>query len=195
MTDPIAFVLAVIGLLATPGPTNTLLAASGAAVGFRRSLHLILAEAAGYLCSILVLAVMLGPATQTWPSFNATLRILCGAYLAYLAWRHWSAVMDGMEVRPVPFARVYVTTLLNPKALVLAFTVVPHLGSGAFAAAAPYLAGLVGLIVLLASCWITVGTRLTAGASGRSRQRWVQRVSAGVLGLFAVIISGSAFAG
>mgnify|MGYP006894100190 CR=1 FL=1 len=60
MTDPIAFVLAVIGLLATPGPTNTLLAASGAAVGFRRSLHLILAEAAGYLCSILVLAVMLG---------------------------------------------------------------------------------------------------------------------------------------
>ncbi|WP_158047449.1 LysE family translocator [Skermanella pratensis] len=195
MTEPIAFVLAVIGLLATPGPTNTLLAASGATVGFRRSLPLILAEAAGYLCSILVLAAVLGPATQSWPLFDTALRVLCGTYLAYLAWRHWNAVLDGVEVQPVPFARVYVTTLLNPKALVLAFTVVPHLASGAFAAAVPYLTGLVGLIVLLAGCWITIGACLTAGAAGPSRRRWVQRVSAGVLGLFAVIISGSAFAG
>ena len=41
MTDPFAFALAVLALLGTPGPTNTLLATAGAAAGWRRSLRLL----------------------------------------------------------------------------------------------------------------------------------------------------------
>ncbi|EWY39160.1 multidrug transporter MatE [Skermanella stibiiresistens SB22] len=187
--------MAVIGLLATPGPTNTLLAASGAAVGVRRSLPLIVAEAAGYLCSILSLSLVLGPIAQSWPPFNPLLRVLCGCYLAYLAWRHWNAVTASIDPAPVPFDRVFVTTLLNPKALIFAFTVIPHLASGDFIAATPYLASLVGLIAVLATTWITIGASLTVGDASGSRRLWVGRASAAVLGLFAVIISGSAFAG
>jgi threonine/homoserine/homoserine lactone efflux protein len=194
MTDPVAFLLAVIGLLATPGPTNTLLAASGAAVGVRRSLPLIAAEAAGYLCSILALSLVLGPVAHSWPPFNPLSRVLCGCYLAHLAWRHWSAVTKAIEPAPVPFVRVYVTTLLNPKALVFAFTIVPHLADGDLAAAAPYLAGLVGLIAVLATTWITIGASLTLGDANGSRRLWVGRASAAALGLFALLISGSAFA-
>jgi threonine/homoserine/homoserine lactone efflux protein len=96
MTEPIAFILAVLGLLATPGPTNTLLAASGAAVGVRRSLHLIPAEVSGYLCSILALALLLGPIAQNWPLFGSALRVCCGMWLAFLAWRHWTAAVHGV---------------------------------------------------------------------------------------------------
>ena len=191
MTEPLAFVLAVLGLLATPGPTNTPLAASGAAVGMRRSLGLIPAEVSGYLCSILVLALVLGPVAQSWPLFGSALRVCCGLWLALLAWRHWTAaVHDGVEARSVPFGRVFVTTLLNPKGLIFAFAIIPYLAEGDPAAALPYLAGLVGLIVAVGTAWIGVGAALTAAGA---RHRWVQRVSAAVLGVFALVVSGSAF--
>jgi threonine/homoserine/homoserine lactone efflux protein len=191
MTEPLAFILAVLGLLATPGPTNTLLAASGAAVGLRRSLHLIPAEVSGYLCSILALTLVLGPVAQTWPLFGSALRGSCALWLAYLAWRHWTAATaHGVEAQAVPFAKVFVTTLLNPKGLIFAFAIIPHLAEGNVPAALPYLAGLTALIVAVGTSWIGIGAALTAAGA---RHRWVQRVSAAVLGVFALVLSGSAF--
>jgi len=190
MAEPIAFILAVLGLLATPGPTNTLLAASGAAVGVRRSLHLIPAEVSGYLCSILALALLLGPIAQNWPLFGSALRVCCGMWLAFLAWRHWTAAVHGVEARSVPFSRVFVTTLLNPKGLIFAFAIIPWLAAGDLVGALPYLMGLVGLIVAVGIAWIGIGAALVAAGA---RHRWVQRVSAAVLGGFALVVSGSAF--
>jgi threonine/homoserine/homoserine lactone efflux protein len=193
MTEPLAFILAVLGLLATPGPTNTLLAASGAAVGVRRSLHLIPAEVSGYLCSILALTLVLGPVAQTWPLFGSALRVCCALWLAFLAWRHWTAAAEhGVEARAVPFAKVFVTTLLNPKGLILAFAIIPHLAEGNVPAALPYLTGLTTLIVAVGTSWIGIGAALTAAGA---RHRWVQRISAAVLGVFALVLSGSAFSG
>src|SRR6478752_3236474 len=57
MTDPVAFVLSVIALLAVPGPTNTLLATAGGLGGVRRAIALIPAEVAGYLLAIGVITV------------------------------------------------------------------------------------------------------------------------------------------
>ena len=47
MTDPLAFVLSVVALLAVPGPTNTLLATAGGLGGVRRAIPLIPAEVTG----------------------------------------------------------------------------------------------------------------------------------------------------
>ena len=61
MTNPPLFVLAVLTVLITPGPTNTLLFTSGATVGISRSLRLLVAEFAGYNLGILTAGFVLAP--------------------------------------------------------------------------------------------------------------------------------------
>ncbi|MCK9553042.1 MAG: threonine transporter, partial [Aquamicrobium sp.] len=54
----VSFVIAAIMVLITPGPTNTILAASGAAMGWRRAMVLPVAEAAGYLVAVTAYLVL-----------------------------------------------------------------------------------------------------------------------------------------
>ncbi len=192
MVEPIAFTLAALALLATPGPTNTLLATSGAAAGFKRSLHLVIAEITGYMISISALALVIGPLVHASHALDMALRVACGAYLLYAAWRLWregAAALTSGE--PVKFRRVLVATLVNPKGIVFAFVIVPHLSEGAPALAAPYMAALAGLIAIAGGAWIALGAAVRTGAavdSGLAR-----RAGALVLCLFAVLVSGSAF--
>jgi threonine/homoserine/homoserine lactone efflux protein len=134
MEDPALFALAVLVILGTPGPTNSLLATGGATLGWRRALSLIPAEAAGYGISITVLGLLLGPVVAGQPLVATALRLLVGAYLLVLAVRLWRRGAPGWTggalVRP---RQVFVTTLLNPKALVFAFGVVPFGGAARLA--------------------------------------------------------------
>ncbi|MCO6415484.1 lysine transporter LysE [Siccirubricoccus sp. KC 17139] len=187
MEDPILFVLAVLTVLGTPGPTNTLLATSGATVGVRRSLPLIAAEASGYSISILALGLVLGPAMAGAPLLAAALRIAVGLYLLFLAlrlWRRGGAVLaTGAMVTP---RQVFVTTLLNPKAIVFALGILPF---GAGGGVWPfYMLGFLALLVSAATAWIMAGAIL-GGAAGR--QGWsgaVPRVGAAAVGSFAVLL-------
>jgi len=105
MTDPIAFLLAAFALLATPGPTNTLLATSGAAAGFLRSLRLVGAESIGYAIAITVLSLVIGPVVNTSPLLGVALRLGCGLFLLYAAWRLWRVVAPWAHRFGVDFLR------------------------------------------------------------------------------------------
>lgn len=185
MEDPILFAAAVLAILCTPGPTNTLLATAGATRGFWRSLPLVPAEAAGYAISILTLGLLLGPAIASAPLVGAALRAAVGVYLLLLAiglWRRGGVALSaGAAVTP---SQVFVTTLLNPKAIVFALGVVP------FTAPRPwlYLLGFNALLVLVASCWIAAGALLGRAASNRGWATAVPRVGAAVVGSFAVLL-------
>jgi threonine/homoserine/homoserine lactone efflux protein len=189
MTDPIAFTLAALALLAAPGPTNTLLATSGAAAGFARSLRLIVASALGFVISTLAVAVLFAPLAQASQTLNVVLRAACGGYLLFAAWRLWR---EGQGVRdePVQFRRVLLATSLNPKALVFATMIVPHLAP-LDPRAAPYLGALAGLALLVAAAWIGLGAALRNGA--RLDAGLARRAGALVLGVFALLVGGSAF--
>ena len=67
MADPTVFALAVLAVLATPGPTNTLMAVAGATLGLRKGLRLIPAEVAGYLTSISLLIFVFQPVVAALP--------------------------------------------------------------------------------------------------------------------------------
>ena len=194
MIDPVAFILAALTLLATPGPTNTLLAMSGAAAGFRPSLRLLVAELAGYTISILTLALVLGPLVRGNPMVGVTLKGLCAAYLVYLAvklWREGSSTL--ITDAAVPFRRVFTTTLLNPKAVIFAFLILPHLADRRVLQGLPYLAALCGLIVLVGGSWIGLGSALRVGSGGKLAGGLVRRIGASALVVFAMVLGSSAW--
>lgn len=192
LTEPVTFALAVLALLATPGPTNTLLATSGASAGLKRSLHLIGAEIAGYMFSIITLALVIGPLVRQSHDLNVALRVGCGVFLLWSAWKLWSEGAAALtSSKPVSFRRVLIATALNPKGIIFAFVIVPFLAYGQTVAASPYMAALVGMIAVVGSSWIALGAGLRAGAtldSGLAR-----RAGALVLCVFGLLISGSAF--
>jgi threonine/homoserine/homoserine lactone efflux protein len=193
MTDAIAFLFACVAVLYVPGPTTTLLATSGATGGFRRSVTLPLAELSGYTVSIWTLALAVAPLVNGSPIVSIVLRLACGGYLIWSAvhlWREGSNALTSSE--PVSFRRVFVTTLLNPKAILFALVIIPYLGERKFAAAMPYLAGHAVLTLAASLSWISFGALIGAGAKPRIDAGVIRKTGASVLGLLGVLLSTSA---
>jgi threonine/homoserine/homoserine lactone efflux protein len=192
MTNAISFFLACAAVLFVPGPTNTLLATSSAASGIRRSLPLPLAELGGYTTAIWTLALLVAPLVHASPIISIVLRLACGAYLVWSAvhlWREGSSALTSNK--PVSFRRVFVTTLLNPKAVLFALVIIPYLGDRKFAAAAPYLAGHALMTLTASLCWIGFGAVIGAGAKTHVGAGVIRRTGASVLGLFGILLASS----
>lgn len=187
MMNGTAFILGALALLATPGPTNTLLATSGATRGLRASLVLLWGELLGYLLAIVVLIVAVGPMIASMPGFGIALRVIVGLYVLYLAWMLWcQSEVHLADARPVTLLRVFVTTLFNPKAAIFAFTLLP--GPSGLAELPPRLAALSLLIVAVGFSWIAAGSALKHGLQPQTGYR----AGAVALAVIAVMIGGSA---
>jgi threonine/homoserine/homoserine lactone efflux protein len=190
MNNPLLFLLTVLAILGTPGPTNTLLATSGASIGVRRSLPLLPAEACGYLISILVLGLVLGPVVAASPVVSVALRLAVGGYLFLLAaglWRR-GVVVEGVSVGISP-RQVFVTTLLNPKAIIFALGVIPFGSPHVWA----YLLGFVVVLAMVGIGWLLVGAAMGRMARDGGHTHMVPRVGAAAVGVFATMIMVSPF--
>jgi threonine/homoserine/homoserine lactone efflux protein len=182
-----AFIIGALALLATPGPTNTLLATSGAARGLRASLGLLGGELLGYLLAIAVLIAAVGPMIAAMPAFGVALRLIVGLYVLYLAWTLWQqSRIDVADARPVTPLRVFVTTLFNPKAAIFAFTLLP--GPSSLSELLPRLGVLSLLIVTVGFSWIGAGAFLERGLKPQAGYR----AGAVALAVIAVMIGGNA---
>jgi threonine/homoserine/homoserine lactone efflux protein len=190
MTDPLLFGLAVIAILATPGPTNTLLATAGAASGFRRSLPLVPAELAAYVIAIMTIGFLVSPLIANVPMLAAGLRLAVAVYLAILALRLWRrGAVDIVRGRLVRLRDVFVTTLLNPKAIIFATGVIPlhHPDSNA------YLAVFCIVLACISAAWIGIGVVIGRGVLRAPGSPIVPRVGATALWAFAAILTVTAF--
>lgn len=185
MQDPLLFSLTVLAVLATPGPTNTLLATSSSLVGVRRSLPLIPAELAGYLIAIGVLHTLLGGLLSAHPEIKTAFRVAVAIYLCAIAHHLWTRRgATNAQTETIGFRRVFVTTLLNPKAVVFAFGILPLSQPDWMA----YVAAFAALVVAVALGWLVV-VRWLGRAIGTSADRTIPRVSAVVLACFAGAIA------
>jgi len=176
------FVVATFSLLAVPGPTNALLATSGASTGISRSIHLLAAALAGYLTSVAALRLGLGPLMMSVPLAAWILRAAVIIYLVHIAsllWRYRSS-SESRDPAPVSFKSVLVTTLLNPKGLVLALVLLPQHPNGSFELL-PWIATMAVLIVAIGLAWIAMGATLERALREAGRPDLMYRLSAAVL--------------
>lgn len=186
MSDWTAFILAVLGLLATPGPTNTLMAASGAQRGLVRSLPLLAGELGGYAIAITVWIEVVGAVAAAQPWVPTLAKLVAVAFLAWSAAKLWrTAGRADLGQRGITLGRVFVTTLLNPKALVFAFAVFPPLG---FWERLPH-AGMFALLVMAtATGWMMLGALAAQRSGGLLTSSRVDRITAAALAAFAVLL-------
>lgn len=196
MMDAVTFLVGGLVLLATPGPTNTLLATAGAVTGFRSSLPLLVAELLGYLTAISLLMVYVGPTLGSMPWLKAYLQIAVCLYLIYLALVLWRRGDPTAQGRPaITFHRVLITTFLNPKAIVFAFTLIPGGDAGDILTALPWLAALSLLIVSVGSSWIFAGASIARGIAPGLSGSLIYRSGALALLLFAAALGGQVASG
>lgn len=189
MNDLWLFSTSVALLLAMPGPTNTLLAVAGATADARRLLSLLAAVIGGYAVAISVLRIGLAPLVQAAPVLASLARLIVAAVLIRAAIKLWHRdIATDAANSPATPTVVFTTTALNPKALVLAFGLLP------FEHGLPVLHLVVATALGLASALIWIGIGATIDRRLRHRSpRLVPRIGAGVLTAFAGLIGASAF--
>jgi threonine/homoserine/homoserine lactone efflux protein len=104
-------------------------------------------------------------------------------------WRRARGGFAGAGARPVGPLRVAVTTLLNPKAGVFAFAILPPSAS---ATQALYLAGLAMLVSLIGGVWILLGALLSGAGRGVLVPASLMRASGLAMAVFALLLAGAA---
>jgi threonine/homoserine/homoserine lactone efflux protein len=184
VTTPLSFTLAAFILLAVPGPTNTLLWIGGAERGARRALPLALAEVAGYATAIMLILFLLQPLLEAVPWLRQALSLVVACYVLVLAQRLWRPLHNTPTTpTQITVAKVYAVTLLNPKAFVLALSILPASNPGLHW----YLLALAGIILSVGSGWVVLGA-LVGAAVGAGNVLMLKRVSAVVLAGFASLL-------
>lgn len=182
-----SFILAAALILITPGPTNTILAASGSVMGWRRAGYLPLAEAAGYLLAITACLVV-AASLESVPGAMSMMKAIAAMWLLHSASNLWRQTPQANAAGlSITIRRVFLTTLLNPKALLVGAILIPQIEPDL-----QYFAVLVflALSICAGAAWTMGGSLLPARVKPLA-----YKGAAVVLGLFSLVAATSAIAG
>jgi threonine/homoserine/homoserine lactone efflux protein len=111
----------------TPGPNNILLAASGAAFGYRRSLPHMLGVSLGAALMLVVVGCGLCASFERMPLLHTVLRYAAALYLLWLAWCIARSGIHGRGralAQPLRFWQGMALQWVNPKTWMMAVGVV-----------------------------------------------------------------------
>jgi threonine/homoserine/homoserine lactone efflux protein len=157
-------------------------------VGIKRSLVLLVGELGGYLISVAVLRIVLGPVIAAQPFVGIVLKVTVAPYLAWIAVALWRRGSSLTGEGAVTLRSVFLTTLLNPKALVFAFGIIPMEHPMLWA----YVLAFAMSLPLVGFAWIGIGSVIGA-ASDERHAGLVRKVASGTLVGFAALLMRSAF--
>lgn len=177
--------LAALALLATPGPTNALLALAGAQSGLRLGLRLIPIVILCYLAVVSPLLLWGGPLLEKLPLLRPILTGMAALWVARLAFRLWhlpqtpSATTSAVDAR-----QIAITTLLNPKSLIFGLVLLPS-----HQPVWQSLIAFLSLLPMVSALWVALGAKLF------ERALWLNKGSALWLAALSVILAAKALAG
>ena len=116
-----------IAMYVTPGPNNSILAASGIKFGFIRTIPNIFGIPTGHGIQLILVSLGLGSLLLQFPYLLSALKYLGATYLLYLAWKMLGSLnIQVVEDKSAPL-RYYEAILfqfVNPKAWVICITAV-----------------------------------------------------------------------
>lgn len=179
-------------ILVVPGPSNTLLLASGFKFGIQRSAPLVLIEMLGYAVSICAWGWGLVRLSQDDPWLIHLTKLLCAFYIAALAMKTWktsssgSAHADCFKSWP---RHLLVATVLNPKGLIFASVIFPASSFQTLGHFAPSLMAFFLALAPIALLWISLGAGIKGQYLGRVSGTLFSRVTAIVLALFSATLT------
>ena len=127
--DVAAFSVFAVVATVTPGPNNIMLASSGAAFGFRRSIPHMLGIAIGYPVMVALVALGLGPLLSAYPLIHQIMQVVGAAFLFYLSWRIFQArrgklALNAAGAKPLSFFQAAAFQWVNPKGWQMALAAV-----------------------------------------------------------------------
>ncbi|MGO4567080.1 hypothetical protein AB4Z52_18870 [Rhizobium sp. 2YAF20] len=169
-----AFISAVFILLLSPGPTNTLMGLASARNSFWRVPKLLPAELCGYLATILPLTWLGGELISRWPETVLMLKVAAAIWVMYLATKLWMAGNSEITYGRVTAQRIYVTTMLNPKAPVVGLVLLPRPTAPDFLPKLIFFAALASIVAMI---WGVIGRLTQLGAQSHSRYIILQRAA------------------
>lgn len=116
-----AFVMTI-----TPGPNNLMLTTSGLVFGMARTWPHILGIPFGVAVQLMSVGAGLGAVFALEPRIQIFLKIIGTAYLLWLAYKLWRAaeMPDASLAKPVSFFQAAAFQFVNPKAWLIAVTVI-----------------------------------------------------------------------
>lgn len=149
----------------TPGPNNLMLMTSGANFGWRNTMPHLLGVWVGFILMTFLIGIGLLQTIERFPQIFDVLKILCGLFVLYLAWKIATAApLDQNAVgsaRPLRFIEAAAFQWINPKAVAIALTTVTTYASEQTFTAISVAILIFGCVNLpCCSAWILVGQRM-----------------------------------
>lgn len=187
----VGFILGALALLAVPGPTNALMLVAGTQGGISHALAAAGAATLGYLLAVTLLGSVIGPLLLDHPVLVNAIHLGAAGYLLIAAWRLWrtDASSIGQSRIVVSPGAVFLTTLLNPKAVIIAFALMPEGWTEQASTAIPHLVALCGLVFGISTLWSLLGRLLRNSLERTGAGKLTSRLGAIILGLFGVTIA------
>jgi len=110
----------------TPGPNNMMLMASGANVGFRRTIPHMLGVIFGFGLMIFLVGLGLAEVFKTLPRVHDVLRVICGVFLVYIALKiaRSRPKVENASYQPMTFSAAVLFQWVNPKGWTMALSAV-----------------------------------------------------------------------
>jgi threonine/homoserine/homoserine lactone efflux protein len=183
-----AFVAAV-----TPGPSNIMVTATGAAVGVVRGLPCVVGVALSMAALIFAVTLGLGQVVLAHAAVLTALNGAGAAFLLWLAWKIASAPVGGAAAaaRPVGFREAALFQWINPKGWMVATSAAgAYLQAGAEPLAQALALGLLFAAAALPSnlVWLAFGAAMQRLLTSPRAARWFNFVMGATLAASVVMI-------